>query len=77
MLEIIQPIIFDVYGDTAMARALAEHLAERVENTDWRKETSYSREDSIRNVCWDWMTGGDTAQYVANRIEAALVEAGL
>jgi hypothetical protein len=77
MLEIIQPIIIDVYGDTAMARALAENLAERVENADWRGLGDYNREDSIRNICWDWMTGGDTAQYTAERVERALQEAGL
>lgn len=74
MLEIIQPIIFEVYGETAMSRALAQHLAERIEAGE--TGGGYSREDSIRNIVWDWMTGGDTAAYVAGLIERALVEAG-
>lgn len=73
-LQIIRPIILEVYGDRKFPRALAAHLAERLEGG---LRYSDEREATIRNICWDWMTGGSTAAYVAGRIEAALKEAGL
>lgn len=75
MLEIIQPIIEDVYGKSRMAEALSEQLVQSIKSGTWthRAET---REDAIRLICWDWFSGGDTAAIVAGRIEHALVEAG-
>lgn len=76
MLEIIRPILAKTYGDTEWVDALAAYLVSRLEAgpSTW---TGYSREDTIRNICWDWMTGGDTAAYVAAKIEGALKGAGL
>jgi len=71
--EIIRPILTETYGDGSMVHSLADHLAERIDT--WRLEphrTGETREDMILRVCWDWMTGGDTAAYVAAEIEQAL-----
>jgi len=74
MLEIIEPIILEVYGDTEFARSLATHLAQSLTVPErWER----TREDTIRVICWNWFSGGSTAQYVAERIDGALKDAGL
>lgn len=67
---IVKPIILRTYGDNPMAHALAQHLAERID--DYEGQT---RERLIGDVCWNWFAGGSTAETVANKIEKAL-EAG-
>lgn len=71
---IVRTFITDTYGDNGMSRALVVALGERIDKFD-DEGGRYHREDMIRNVCWDWMTGGTTAQYVAEKIESALKDA--
>lgn len=68
--ELIEPIIVRTYGTSPMTKAMVEHLASKIERGDF--DHYDSREDMIRSVCWDWMTGGSTAEVVAQRIEAVL-----
>lgn len=72
-IEIIQPIIFDTYGESSATRALSWDILHRMEIPDGAR----SREERIMHICWNWMTGGGTAEVVAGRIERALVEAEL
>lgn len=65
----IAPIICATYGDTDYARSLAENLAARI---DARKWDSRGREYMVMLACWDWFSGGTTADNVARRIEAVL-----
>lgn len=69
-LETIKPIIYGAYGQSPMAEALAENLAHKIDSGQTGRDGT--REDLIWRVCWDWMSGGDTAQSVAKRIEEAL-----
>lgn len=67
---IIEPIIRQTYGTSPMALALAGHLAEGVEANDF---DSRGREYWLMVRCWDWFSGGTTADHVAQRIEAKLL----
>jgi hypothetical protein len=71
---IITPILERTYGKGNMVDALAALLAARIDN--WPNapeyEKSRGREYIVMSICWDWMTGGDTAEYVAKKIEAVL-----
>jgi hypothetical protein len=74
--EIIQPILRRTYGNGAMVDALAQRLAERVDEEspqDWRGR---DRETMVLHECWNWFSGGGTAGITAKRIEHALREAG-
>jgi len=78
MLEIIEPLVLEIYGDNVMSRGLVNHLIYLLEGEG--KTPLYrweEREDRIRLACWDWMTGGSTAEYAARRIETALQKADL
>jgi hypothetical protein len=73
-LSVIQPILYATYGKGGMVKALAEHLAEKIDNyaptlTDLEDE---DRERMVMLVCWNWFSGGTTAASVAKKIEAAL-----
>lgn len=70
-LKLILPIIEKTYGRGSMPRALAAHLAEKVEAWDGSDEHR-SREDMIRLTCWDWFSGGTTAASAARKVEEAL-----
>lgn len=74
--DIIRPIINGTYGKSEWIDAMIEDVAKTIEG-DEQPNTGRSREDRIMLRCWDWMSGGTTAEYVARKIEAALVEAGL
>lgn len=65
----IAPIIIRTYGNTVMARALAKDLAEKIDARAWDER---GREHMVMMVCWNWMTGGSTAESAAREIEAAL-----
>lgn len=76
--EIIRPIINDTYGKSEWIDAMVEDVAKSIEGYKHPIDNpGRSREDRIMRRCWDWMSGGTTAKYVARKIEAALVEAGL
>lgn len=67
----IGPTITKTYGDNGMSRALVAHLAEKIASFVPRDEDDHRR-DMIRETCWNWFSGGSTAAYVADKIEAAL-----
>lgn len=71
--NVIRPILQRTYGKGSMVESLVEYLAGRIKAyPDKRQDAFRSREDAIMHVCWDWMTGGTTAESVAREIEAAL-----
>lgn len=65
----IAPILTSTYGDNGMARALAHHLAGKIDagDFDWR-----GREHGVMQICWMWFPGGGTAQNVARKIEEGI-----
>lgn len=67
--ERITPIITSVYGDSVMSRALIAHLAPKISDGVF---DSRGRQHSIMLTCWDWFSGGSTAEYVASKIEDVL-----
>jgi hypothetical protein len=71
-LDIIEPIIVKTYGKGAVSVALAEHLANKIDTFQSRQFGPETREDMIRETCWNWMTGGSTAERAAGKIEIAL-----
>lgn len=75
-LEVVRPIIVDTYGKGSMTIALAEHVANKI-NTFQPRYPDETREDMICETCWNWMAGGNTAENVARKIEAALDAAGV
>lgn len=72
----IRPILGETYGDGSMVDALAIDLSERIERwNDHPSQPSYedrTREDMIFQTCWNWFSGGSTAESVAKQIEEAL-----
>jgi hypothetical protein len=75
-LAVIQPAVFETYGDGGKARVLAESIALGVDTNRWRAQED-GREDGIRILCWSFFAGGSTAAIAARRIETALRKAGL
>jgi hypothetical protein len=73
----IWPIIVEAYGANAMSDSLAKHLAAKIDAWPDVKPMygAETREEMIRHTCWNWFSGGSTAEYVAKRIEAVLEEA--
>ena len=72
--EIVTSIIRETYGRSDMADALARHLAEKIDSFvgEDNGRPVRSREDMIWRTCWDWFSGGTTAENVARKIEEAL-----
>lgn len=70
-LATIRPILIKTYGRGGMVDALANVLAEKIDAYDPQDDRD-SRERMVMLVCWDWMTGGTTAQFCASDIERAL-----
>lgn len=64
----IRPTIFRTYGDNGMSRALVVHLAERIDAYG----QGHDRPNMVMRICWDWFSGGDTADRASLEIEAAL-----
>lgn len=64
----VREIIISTYGNGSMPHALADYIEEELQNLP----ASVDRETWLRNVCWNWFSGGTTAEGVAARIEAAL-----
>jgi len=64
---VIGPIIFDTYGDGAMAQALVDWIMRNIEGVEPVK-----RERFLMLACWDWFPGGTTAESVARKLEEAL-----
>jgi hypothetical protein len=67
--DVIRPIVTSTYGKGGMVDALVTHLASVI---DGRKWDSRGREFRVMVTCWDWFSGGTTADSVAQKIEAAL-----
>jgi hypothetical protein len=72
--DVIAPILRDTYGKGSMVESLADHLAQKIDAHDGSQRYSGSREDMVFRTCWDWFSGGSTAEAVAEEIEAALAE---
>lgn len=73
--DVIRPILVETYGDGSMVHSLADHLAEKIDAWPEKIQPNYyasTREDMILRTCWDWMSGGTTAEAVAAEIEDAL-----
>lgn len=70
--QIIDPIIYETYGKGTMITSLVNILAKGIISGDYHYRT---REDFILHTCWNFMTGGTTAEYVAKQIEQALRDA--
>ena len=62
----ITPIITSTYGDNDMSRALIAHLVGKIPTL------GQSRQHDVMLTCWDWFSGGTTAESVARKIEEAL-----
>jgi hypothetical protein len=69
--EIIRPIITATYGDWSMSYALATDLASKIDAGSYE---AGRREDMVQMTCWNWFSGGTTAEHVAEEIEQALQE---
>lgn len=70
--RIIAPILVDTYGTGGMVGALIAHLAHAIDTYAGEEDERGGREYMVMRVCWDWMTGGSTADAVAREIEDAL-----
>lgn len=68
-LDLIWPTISNTYGASSSSRAMAAELVRRIDAEDW---DSRGREYMVMRICWDWMTGGGTAESAARQIERAL-----
>lgn len=69
-LGIISPILHLAYGEGAMVHDLAIALTNKIDAWPDSAGASYgeaTREGMIRMTCWDWMSGGSTAEHVAKK----------
>lgn len=66
----ILPVVIEIYGDSSMTLALVEDLSAKI--TKWTDDRYRTREDMIFQTCWNWFSGGSTAEYAAREIEAVL-----
>jgi hypothetical protein len=74
MNEIITRIVTNRYGHNAMARGLADDLIAKM--PDWNALDGDERERQIMLTCWNWFSGGSTAEVVAHQIKMRLFGAG-
>jgi hypothetical protein len=65
----ILPVVQRIYGAGDWTEAMTRELARRLDAKDW---DSRGREYMVMMVCWDWMTGGTTAEHAAKEILVAL-----
>lgn len=71
----VAPILKLTYGEGVMVDALADELAKKLAawpDCDQPRYGAETREDMTRLMCWDWFSGGGTAEGVARKIEVAL-----
>jgi hypothetical protein len=67
--DTILPVVQRIYGAGDWTEALTRELARRLDLMDW---DSRGREYMVMMICWDWMTGGSTADYASKEILTAL-----
>lgn len=60
----IRMLIEKTYGRGSFASRMADHII-------WRINEGASDREVLR-ICWNWMTGGDTAAATTNKIWAIL-----
>lgn len=65
----VTTIIETTYGRSTMSQGLAQCLIEKIPEWD-----SDDRERQIMLTCWNWFSGGSTAENVAHKIKMALFE---
>ena len=75
--ERIRPAIHETYGESNFAEALVDHLAQKIDEWDSSEHTELdfgeaTRHDMIRMTCWNWFSGGGTAEIAARRVELLL-----
>jgi hypothetical protein len=70
--DLIAPIINETYGAGSYTGALIDHLTTKIDGWPDPYYKTRTRGTMIMLICWDWMSGGDTAASVANKIEAVL-----
>jgi hypothetical protein len=71
--DALWPDIATTYGDNGVSRALAAYLAEKITNGEFEKD-SRGREYRIMVTCWNWFSGGTTAESVAKKIEQEMLK---
>lgn len=76
--DLIRSLVVKTYGGGSMPLALSVELARKIDNYEPRTDDleDEDRERMIRDTCWNWFSGGGTANSLAAKIEALLVEAG-
>lgn len=71
----IAPIVYETYGNSQMAKALIVDLAKKIDGYQPQADDGdygRSREYVIHMTCWNFFSGGTTAESVARKIEEAL-----
>ena len=72
-VEKILPALQESYGEGAMVTALAQHIVQQWPNMVAEAEDGWhDLQHSLRLTCWNWFSGGDTANLTADRILEAL-----
>lgn len=74
-LEIVQSVLEPIYGSGSFPQAGYQHIAKKVDAWPNCKPSYHARdrEQMILHTCWDFFTGGGTAEIAARRLEEALV----
>lgn len=75
MKDQILDVLESIYGKSYLCPVLAEELAKKV--PEWQKEEREGKarrdcKEEIRIRCWDYFSGGDTAEVAARRILEAI-----
>ena len=78
-------ILDDTFGDKTWHEKMGEEISDAVDRSlSLYKEYGYTDEElpdflihTVKNVVWNWYTGGDTCYAVARRIIEAWNHAGL
>jgi hypothetical protein len=69
--DIIRPILIETYGKGGLVEALVDNLADAIDHV-WQNDERDELERSIMLSCWNWFTGGCTADMTATKIMEAL-----
>ena len=71
----IREAVYEVYGKGAMADGLIEDLAKRIDACEpvVTEGDALRRSDTIFKTCWNWFSGGSTAELATQDIEESLL----
>lgn len=72
--DIVRETLESIYGEGSFCQAGYEHIASKIDAWPDVKPSyqAENREEMIMHACWDFFTGGSTAQIAARRLEEAL-----